>query len=421
MPFAVRKERKVFCKKNMLSKKSYQCGLLFMMILFLCCSCSGKKREDTDTLNYQYEYSHSSAGNIAKKDGYYYTNCNGLMQVSSQEDLNFVPLCANPDCKHDSDSCSARKIWGGCPVFAYNEGLYILASEYDERTDISSDKLMEMSLDNFTYATVATIGENAEEGGRFPDAFLHRGSLYYIDESIESDHLTVKAYKLNLQGNKKPEVLLEVSAAYCGMKMFAYEDKVYFLVMSCEMEEAEEAVEEEDWNQIYGAAESSIYSYQTDEGKLEQITLPKDIFVNQFCADEKFLYYIDVKTLKTHKLNLREGTDSVLFSIEDRGLVSELMCNEKYLFVWHCVDPFGSSDAPYTVEVYDRTGFLVEEIELPPIPREYIVGYMPMGADEKYMILYSRVEDIIWVYDMEQMGAEEGKWEAVPLVSIEEG
>lgn len=407
----------MICKKNILPKKLCEKGFLFIIVLFLCCSCSAKEREDTDTLNYQYEYS-NSVWNIAEKDGYYYTNCNGLVQVSSQDELNFAPLCANPDCKHDSDSCSARPDGGDSPLFAYGGKLYILQSEYDEKKDIYLKNLKEISADNFTYTTVATIDESTEGENQTFSAFLHRGSLYYISESAQSDYTTkVKVCKLDLRGDKKPEVLLEVSDRYSGGSMFACENKVFFRINSYDLSVLEgiEELNEETLEKVYGLCESSLYFYQTDNGKLEQIMLPEDVFVSGFCADGEFLYYTERKLQKMHKLDLQTGTDSVLCSLESSELNADLWCNEKYLFVWHYMELFGKSDAPYTVEVYDRTGFLVDEIEL-PVQKEHNYAGMPMGADEKYMLLYSRAENVIWVYDMEQIGSEGGQWEAVPLV-----
>ena len=115
-----------------------------------------------------------------------------------------TPLCAKPECRHNSDSCNA---WLG---FTYSLQLYEGRIWFNDGYDI-----YRMDLDGRNRETVATIDKELFFGdtGASGDIFFHRGYIIHAmtGETVEGGEWAeeVRVYALPTDGQQEPEVIMQ--------------------------------------------------------------------------------------------------------------------------------------------------------------------------------------------------------------------
>ena len=192
--------------------------------------CNGKNYSNTNT-NYvdgtdmQYMFAtYQQHSPLAKSDTGYYVHDGNFLYFSGKDNINFIPLCAKPECPHRDSNCNGfiGETTLGSGNIIYNDGyIYALAS-----TDIESDiyeYLWKISKDG-------TSKEKIDLGNCNTMPEIHRGYIYYSVETtdLETDEsLTVKnlLYKKSLDG-KDSELIYQSSSPIVNILLF--DDYLYF-------------------------------------------------------------------------------------------------------------------------------------------------------------------------------------------------
>ena len=123
------------------------------------CSCGvnvvNENKSESKTVFIRYDHNAYDNGYI-----YHYDDMYGSMSDFVDFDtLEYSPLCAVPNCNHNTSSCSAREI-GSCPLL-YNDYIYYFVSNSeinetkDNREFIMNAKLMKMKLNSSETQKVA--------------------------------------------------------------------------------------------------------------------------------------------------------------------------------------------------------------------------------------------------------------------------
>lgn len=397
----------------MMRMKRGICFCLIGMLLFAVCSC--KKENDTisDGSEDQAYFGHGSTINISSDEEYYYTAVNGLIEAASKDSLEFHVICNKPDCFHNDTSCTAFLGHGG--VWVSDGQLFALKTNENAAKETLDLDLIKVSVRDNVAEKIATLlhVQGDSWSVTYPTEFMvHKGYAYYvIDSGTDSGKAKSMVYRVKLEENSNPEVILELSDDLFALnKLIGEEEMVYILSMHLEDEHAV-------------SVDTTLYEYSISDGTLTHVNDADGINMRCFYVRNQDLVYEASSEWEIHCLSLETGEDCLIVPALDCELSGIVYANDSYIFDWrfnrYSASGVSDSEEPYAVRVYTYEGEQIAEIEL-PVQDAAFAGY-PLGADEKYMFFYQdeyeedektgNTNQIchIWTYDMANL--EGGQWE----------
>ena len=211
----IRKERFMNIKINLF--KSFAFGLFMVIALAAFFGCAKSNGEDPDSLVAEEDNKFFISGEAARiGDRFYFMeesdlSVTPLIFVADIASGEVMPLCAKPDCNHDSKECSAYLYTGFVPGF-YANGGRLYAVEGEGR----AAKLISMSYDGSDRKTELALDQEAEGevNGGYSITSVWRGKLircgmsYGIEEGMP--HNSAAIYTQEIKSESEPKTVLKV-------------------------------------------------------------------------------------------------------------------------------------------------------------------------------------------------------------------
>lgn len=356
---------------------------VFIAAGLLLCGCSGKNNDnntknDTDdnvnnNVNYvvgDYDFSYNEKTDSAigyewgymseSQDGYYVSMLENV-KFLDKELKNYVPLCSNPDCTHNTQDCVSYIYRDGIVLSSavyYNDGyVYETGIEEVENTgcDVNLYRLKDDGTSFEKYMTLYRVETNDGEHPSYPEICIHRGYVYYVIP-FQS---TMKLRRMKL-GSKEAETVYEMTGDRQNLyRVKAYGNHIFF--------QAGNFLADDNVN-----INASIFSYDIDNGKIEKVV---DNAVSYYGIGINKLYYSldgDVQVYDFEK----KTSEKLIGKIYDE---QNMIVSDKYILI----------NDESNMQVYDFSGKKVYERNLDKDDISMIYG---IDGDIVFVYIYRQGE-----------------------------
>ena len=334
----------------MIRMKKEICFCLIGMLLFAVCSCKRENDTISDGSEDQAYFGHGSTINISSDEEYYYTAVNGLIEAASKDSLEFHVICNKPDCFHNDTSCTAFLGHGG--VWVSDGQLFALKTNENAAKETLDLDLIKVSVRDNVAEKIATLlhVQGDSWSVTYPTEFMvHKGYAYYvIDSGTDSGKAKSMVYRVKLEENSNPEVILELSDdSLASHKLIGEGEKVYILSLYLEDEHAV-------------SVDTTLYEYSISDGTLTHVNGADGINMRCFYVRNHDLVYETSSEWEIHCLSFKTGEDRLLVSALDSELSGNMCVNDSYIFDWRYTrygfSGITDSNEPYAVRVYTYEG-----------------------------------------------------------------
>lgn len=248
----------------------------------------------------------------------------------------WIPLCAKPNCLHNSVGCNAYVPFGLSGM--YNNRLY-----YSD----GGSGLMSMALDGSDHQTELTTDRNLFELGMVSSGIMSDGYMYYRDVSYEEDKAQVFRISVEEEKATRENVEFVISSDYYFEHLSYIKPYKNYLGMFM----YEETESERYWKNY-------LYDFETKE----LIDVPKELYLLFFNGD--FAYFNNLEnTSDIYTYNFKTGEYEKFLTVDTQKRYATY-CDGTYIYVEEN-GKSTSADAPYIIRVYDMSGKLIAQGQMP--------------------------------------------------------
>lgn len=327
---------------------------LVFTLAFTFCSCSSNKIEinieqnaDTyvqkeDSQNYLSVFS-----GFAKADnGYYFLSDSKLFHYDVK-DKEAYPVCDKANCIHNNSDCTAYlsplQFYPGMDLYYYDNSLYLIGHE-DDGPSRQQVYMYQISLDNFKRKKAAYLFDGTN--GISMVCILHRGYVYFTNDSRQMKETTAELYRVKLGNTKEnsAEKIFEFKATGADIaSLSAYGNKVFFCTSS--------------YGDTQGNGYETILNYiDIHTLKVEQIPERK---YSHFAEKSNVYYCKDENTI--NYFNLITKTNEFFCNVQGPCYISG---DNNYVYLDNLQSIYiGKTDEnDRKIFVYDKSGNFVTEI-----------------------------------------------------------
>lgn len=329
----------------------------------------------------------------AAENGYYYITDENMLVYFDMDGKEAVPVCARPECTHDSTDCDA--CLNNCVIYNiyyYNGNLYYMPIEN------GMAKLCRMDSSGSSRQILGDLlpCENSSS--------IHLGFLGdYVYAYDSGSHLgkdteyTEQIIELSLKNGSR-NVIYEVTGKSIAVKnVKGFGDKVMFTVIESNKDD----------EGIIRAKSRGLFAYSQSEKNVSQISAEdiNDYYFNN--TGDTFYYYVNGQGL--YKSDINSEQTELTFKADKYCDMCNVSSDGKYIYLnneTYCVylhNVIGNESKKYVV--LDMDGNVVNEIPSPEA-LEMIFG------DERYLFCMNIGEDSLMYIDKKNIKTET-EWKAV--------
>lgn len=405
---------------------------LVLVVLLLAASlitgCMGKGKDKTSVDITPYSKSDMKLGYDGQEyfspyerviteteDGYYYfdysyrysKNLDSLVYLMffDKKIQKSVPVCNLADCTHEkgNEECNAqflnqiekeestelpRALW------YYDGNLYTVLISTKDGSNTYNYDLYQISPDGSKrtkYTELYTL--YSENGISLPEAFFHRGYVYY--RITDTDGFQ-SLYKVKVEKGAEPELLTKLDDENKIISKFQiYKTGITYLQFSYTDE----------------SSDYSIKYYDESTGKITTLLDGEDIVMYTFVDDR--IYYVFHNKVYLYDLESKEKT--AIFEADDYLYISY---DGKYLYAE--VQTFSLKDySKHYIYVLDLEGNLIDTIQAPSSQNCYFGNedYLFQMFDLNENLKGSSDMPLVKVFDKSQIGTGNHEWIELPIMN----
>ena len=162
--------------------------LTLMLVVFCLAGCSQKATPLGNVVVAEVNFdtaTNTSFGQMAETEsGYYYITPAGLVYADKSDLQNWVAVCSNPSCKHQSPTCPANTR----SIYIDNDRIFTMRDAYGWNDPNADDfAIFSMALDGTDLKQEATIEHTDMVGGGNLSWFCTVGAYYTAISTMETD------------------------------------------------------------------------------------------------------------------------------------------------------------------------------------------------------------------------------------------
>ena len=320
----------------------------------------------------------------ASERGYYYVTMENMLIYFEIESGDYIPVCAKPECTHDTLECNAYlgKYMVFSNIYYYNGYIYYMPLSSGMATlcridpsGTSREVIGELLPSDWSNSIHLTFQ------GDYAYSYNWGTHQYSEDEYVES------IIQINLNSGETKTVY-EIEGKGLGISnVKSFGDKVFFIVQETETSDDKTTLKSH-----------GIYCYNSKDDKVTQVI---DSDVNDYYMIDDDVYYF-VNYEGVYRTNIESHENMLIYPAQDTYNWCELSSDGKYIYINNIKNIWRSHDrekAGYIV--LDREGSYVNELKCPYALMMYFgddkyIFYQGMGKDQ---IMYLSKEDITGEYE----------------------
>lgn len=348
---------------------------------------SGIKGINLENVSPDYWNTDSVHRVAAAEDGYYYITDEDMLVYVDMDSKEEVPVCARPDCAHNSTDCDA--CLRGCVIYSiyyYNGRLYYMPIENgmaklcSAAPDGGSREIIGELLpcDNSSSIHLAFLGDYVYAF----DKGTHLGSdVEYTEQIIE----------LSLKNGSRNVVYEATGKSISVANVKGFGDKVMFTVIESNKDD----------KGIIRVKSRGIFAYSQSGKNVSQITTED---VNDYYFDnngDTFYYYVNGQGL--YKSDINSEQTELIFKADKYCDFCNVSLDNRYIYLnngmycnyFHSI--IGNEEKKYVV--LDKEGKLINEI---PCPEALDMLF----GDERYLFCINMGEDRLMYIDKQNIETE---------------